>query len=89
MQTIQLQVKDGYMQNVLKMLESVKDIMIEKIEIQKDQNLELDPYFYERRDELHQLREDIQNGKMKMIDENEWEKEMQKLDEELDALFTN
>ncbi len=89
MQTIQLQVKDGYTQNVLRMLESVRDIMIEKIEVQKDRNLELDPYFYERREELHQLREDIRNGKMKMIDEDEWKKEMQKLDEELDALYAN
>ena len=89
MQTIQLQVKDSYTQNVLRMLESVKDIMIEKIEVQKDQNLEIDPYFYERREELHQLREDIRNGKMKMIDEDEWEKEMQKLDEKLDALYAN
>jgi hypothetical protein len=40
MQTIQLQVKDDYMQNVLDMLKSVKDVMIESIEVQKDKNLE-------------------------------------------------
>ena len=57
--------------------------------MQKDQNLELDPYFYERREELHQLREDIQNGKVKLIDEDEWEKEMQKLDKEIDTLYAN
>ena len=68
MQTIQLQVKDNYIQNVLSMLESIKDIMIEKIEVQKDKNLEIDPYFYERREELHKLREDIRSGKMKMYD---------------------
>jgi hypothetical protein len=40
MQTIQLQVKDDYVQNVLDMLKSVKDVMIESIEVQKDKNLE-------------------------------------------------
>jgi len=68
MQTIQLQVKDGYTQNILDMLGSVKDIMIESIEIKKDKNLELDPYFYERREQLHQLRADIRSGKEKMYD---------------------
>jgi hypothetical protein len=89
MQTIQLQVKDGYMQNVLDMLKSVKDVMIESIEIQKDKNLEIDPYFYKRQKELHQLREDIQSGKMEMISQDEWEIEMQNLDKELDLLYAN
>jgi hypothetical protein len=55
-------------QNVLDMLKSVKDVMIESIEVQKDKNLEQDPYFYKRQKELHQLREDIQNSKMEMYD---------------------
>jgi hypothetical protein len=38
----------------------------ENITISKDKNLELDPYFYERQKELHQLREDIKNGDMEM-----------------------
>lgn len=89
MQTIELQVKDGHMQNILDMLESVKGVMLEKIEIKKDKNLEIDPYFYERREELHKLREDIRSGKMKMYDEDEWEVEMQKLEEDLDALYAD
>jgi hypothetical protein len=89
MQTIQLQVKDGYTQNVLDMLSSVKDIMIESIEVKKDKNLELDPYFYKRQKELHQLREDIQSGKMEMISHDEWEIEMQNLERELDLLHAN
>jgi len=71
MQTIQLQVKDAYAQNILDMLGSVKDIMIESIEITKDKNLEIDSYFYERREELHQLRDDIKSGKMEMYDFND------------------
>ena len=71
MQTIQLQVKDGYTQNILDMLGSVKDIMIESIEVKKDKNLEIDPYFYERQGQLHQLRADITSGKENMYDFNE------------------
>jgi len=86
MQTIQLQVKDGYTQNILDMLGSVKGIMIEKIEVKQDKSLELDPYFYERQKQLHHLRVDIRNGKEKMYDSVEWDIEMQKLEKELDAL---
>ena len=80
MQTIQLQVKDGYTQNILDLLGSVKDIMIEKIELQKDPNLEHDAYFYERRESLHKLRNDIKSGKMPMHDFND---SMDELIEEL------
>jgi hypothetical protein len=80
MQTIRLEVKDGYTQNILDMLGSVKDIMLEKIEVQKDPNLEYDPYFYERREELHKLRDDIRSGKMEMYDFND---SMDELIEEL------
>jgi len=80
MQTIQLQVKDGYTQNILDMLGSVKEIMLEKIELQKDSNLEYDAYFYERRESLHKLRKDIENGNMPMYDFND---SMDELIEEL------
>ena len=89
MQTIQLQVKDGYTQNVLDILSGLKDIMIENIEVKKDKNLELDPYFYERQKELHKLRDDIQSGKMEMITQSEWEKEMEDLEKELELLYAN
>ncbi len=71
MQTIQLQVKDGYTQNILDMLGSVKDIMLEKIEVKQDPNLEYDTYFYERKAELDKTIEAVDNGSMKMYDFNE------------------
>jgi len=71
MQTIQLQVKDDYVNNVVGLLNSLKDVMIESVEITKDKNLEVDPFFYERREELHNLREDIRNGKVEMLDFND------------------
>ena len=38
------------------------------IPISKDKNLEYDPYFYERKKELHQIRNDIKSGKIQMIE---------------------
>ncbi len=70
MQTIQLQVKDDYVTNVVGLLNSLKDVMIESVELKEDENLKIDPYFYERREELHQLREDIRSGKIEMLDFN-------------------
>ncbi len=39
----------------------------ENITIEKDKNLEIDPYFYERQKELHQIRDDIKNGQIEMV----------------------
>lgn len=71
MQTIELHVKDGYTQNILDMLGSVKDIMLEKIEVQKDPNLEYDPYFYERKVHLDKTIKAVDNGTMKMYNFND------------------
>jgi len=86
MQTIQLQVKDGYTQNILDMLGSVKDIMLEKIELQKDPNLENDAYFYERKAHLDKTIAAVKDGSMKMYEQDEWEVEMLELDKEIDSL---
>jgi hypothetical protein len=77
------------LQNVLNFLQNIKDDMLDSIEVQKDKNLELDPYFYERKKELHKIREEIQSGKMEMLSSEEWDLEMQKLDKELDLLDAN
>lgn len=62
MQTIHLNVKDGYMQNVMALLGSIQDVMIDKIEVDSD------PYFEERKEQLHKLRDDVRSGKEKMYD---------------------
>lgn len=82
MQTIQLQVKDGYTQNILDMLGSVKDIMLEKIEVQNDPNLDKDPYYYERKIQLDKTIKSVDNGTMKMYDFNQ---SMDKLIAELES----
>ncbi len=71
MQTIHLEVKDSYVANIMTLLHSLKDGMIDKIEIQSDANLKDDPYFYERREELHKLRDDVRSGNMQMYDFNQ------------------
>ena len=39
----------------------------QNITILKDKNLEYDPYFYERQEELHELRADIKSSKIEMV----------------------
>ena len=86
MQTIQLQVKDDYVTNILDMLQSLKGVMIDDITLQKDKNLEYDPYFYERKAHLDKTIEAIDNGTMEMYSSDEWDQEMQKIDKELEAI---
>jgi hypothetical protein len=89
MQTIQMQVKDDYVPNILKLLSSLKDVMIESVEVKKDENLEMDPYFYERRESLHKLREDVHNGKIKMLSEEEAEADIDSFEKELLLKYAN
>ncbi len=89
MQTIQLQVKENFAKKILEILQNLQGVMIESVEVQKDKNLEYDPYFYERKAELEKTIEAVDNGSMKMYDAQEWDIEMQKIDEELEALYGN
>jgi len=63
MQTMAVEIQDDYVQNFM----SYVNDHSENITIKKDQNLELDPYFYEREKELHQIRDDIKNGQIEMV----------------------
>jgi hypothetical protein len=72
--TITLDVQDNYFLEVLKQLNTLKDKFHFEI---KDKNLELDPYFYERQKELHQIRDDIESGKMELISHEEFWKEFE------------
>jgi 5,10-methylenetetrahydrofolate reductase len=72
MQTIAVQIQDNYVQNFLSYVRNHSEDII----ITKDRNLEYDPYFYERQKELHKLREDIKNGDMEMLSQEQYDKEM-------------
>jgi len=80
-----------YNHNGLKNMEQIEDSIMQEffdfvnkykndIHITQDKNLELDPYFYERQKKLHQIRNDMKNGKMRMLSEDE-------ADEEIDLFF--
>jgi len=80
MQTLTLQVKDSFVPNLIDFLSKFKD----QVTIKKDKNLEYDPYFYERQEELHKLRKDIKNGKMEMLSQKQYEEEIKVFFESLE-----
>lgn len=80
MQTLSVQIQDSYMQQFM---DFVKDSH-SNITVSKDKNLELDPYFYERQQELHQIRTDVKSGKMEMLSEDQYEKEIEQFFSELE-----
>ena len=63
MHTLTVQVQDNVFKEFINFISKRK----ESIKITKDKNLEYDPYFYERQKELHNIRDDIKNGKVQMI----------------------
>jgi len=72
MQTIAVQIQDNYITKFLSYIDSHS----ENISIAKDSNLELDPYFYERKKELEQVIEECENGTMEMLSQKQYDDEM-------------
>jgi predicted RNase H-like nuclease (RuvC/YqgF family) len=85
MQTITLQVKDDLVAEVMNALKKFKD----NVKITKDKNLELDPYFYERREKLHKIMDKIDNDKSKLTNFDEFKIKMDKLEKELEEKYAN
>lgn len=70
MHTLTVNIQDSVFQEFLNFVSQRK----ESIEITKDKNLEYDSYFYERKQELQKDIDDIDNGKIKMIsNEDFWD----------------
>ena len=80
MQTIAVQIQDNYVQNFI----SYVNKNSENISITKDKNLEYDPYFYERKKKLHQIRNDVKNGKMRLLTQEESDDEIELFFKELE-----
>ena len=80
MHTLTVQVQDSVFQEFLNFVSKRK----ETITIAKDKNLELDAYFYERQQKLHQIRADVKNGKMKLLSQEESDKEIDLFFQELE-----
>lgn len=80
MQTLSVQIQDDYMQQFMNFVKNSHSNVI----ISKDKNLELDPYFYERKKELYQIRDDIKSGKMEMLSQEQYDKEIEDFFSELE-----
>jgi len=80
MQTISVQIQDSYVQKFMSYVNNHS----ENITISKDKNLEIDPYFYERKKRLHQIRDDVHNGKMRLLTQKESDDEIELFFKELE-----
>jgi len=81
MQTLSIQIQDSYMQQFLNFVKESHS----NITVFKDKNLEIDPYFYERKRDLEQIIEDSENGTMEMLSQEQYEKEMKIFFKDLNA----
>ncbi|MEA1916288.1 MAG: hypothetical protein U9N42_02040 [Campylobacterota bacterium] len=80
MQTLSIQVQDDYIQNFMSY---VNEHNVD-INVLKDKNLDIDPYFYERKKKLHQIRNDVHNGKMRLLTQEESDNEIELFFKELE-----
>ena len=72
MQTLSIQVQESYMQQFMNFVKESHS----NVTVAKDNNLEFDPYFYERKKDLEQIIEDSENGIMEMLSQEQYEQEM-------------
>jgi hypothetical protein len=63
--------------------------IVKKITITKDENLENDLFFYERKKELHQMRSDIKSGKSELVSFDEFENRTNQFEKELELKYAN
>ena len=85
MHTLTVKVQDSVFQEFLNFVSKRK----ETIEIEKDKNLEHDPYFYERKKQLQQDLEEIDNGTAEMLTQEQYENEMNSFFKELKLKHAN
>ena len=72
MQTFVIKIEDNFMQDFLNIVEQYKD----KIQLQKDKNLEYDPYFYDRKRDLEEIINESENGNMELLSQEQYTNEM-------------
>ncbi len=85
MQTLTVKVQDNFIQDFLTIIEHYND----KVHLEKDKNLEYDPYFYERQKQLQQDIKDIDSGKTTMLSQEQYENEMKDFFSELKSKHDN
>lgn len=85
MQTLSVQIHDDYVNDFISYVNNHSDI----ITIAKDKNLALDPYFYERKKKLHLIRDDVHNGKMRLLTQEESDCEIESFFKQLETTNEN
>lgn len=85
MQTLAVQIQDDYIQDFM----SYVNKHSESITISKDESLENDLFFHERKKELHQIRNDIKSGKSQLISFDDFENNTNQLEKELELKYAN
>ena len=85
MQTLTVNIQDSFIQDFLAIIDHYKD----KVQLKKDKNLEYDPYFYERKKQLQQDIDDINNGKVEMLSQEQYDKEINSFFIELKSKYAN
>lgn len=73
MQTLTIEVQDSFMPELLNFIYTKNDF----VSIKQDKNIEIDPHFYARKQELKQLREDVKSGDMEMLSQEQYDKEIE------------
>jgi hypothetical protein len=70
MPTLTVNVQDNFVEDFLTIIEHYKD----KVQLQEDKNLVVDPFFYERQKQLQEDIAEIDNGCVDMISNKDfWE----------------
>ena len=85
MQTLIVNIQDNFVQDFLAIVEHYQG----KIQIQKDKNLEYDPYFYERQKELQEIRNNIKNGNSQLTSFEDFENKTSQFEKELELKYAN
>ncbi len=85
MTTLKVTIRDSFLEDFLSIVEHYKD----QIQIEKDENLIEDPYFYNRQKELQQNLIEFDNGTIEIVSQEEYDKEKENLFVELKSKYAN
>ncbi len=85
MQTLTVKIRDDLVSEVINVLQQFKG----NIQITKDKNLELDPYFYKRQDKLHKIIEKMDKNPSNLTYFDDFEMKMDNLEKELEEKYAN
>ena len=85
MQTLSVTVQNDFIGEFMSYVEKCND----KIRVNKDLNLEYDPYFYKRRESLHKISDGIKSGKTKLQNWSEFELEMDTFENRIESKYAD